>query len=50
MITPAALMISKSLVDMVIISGNSCIFVPPSRGSGQRRGATRERLEVDLGR
>lgn len=35
---------------MIIISGNICIFVPPSRGNGLRRGTTRERLKVEKGR
>lgn len=29
---------------------NICIFATLPRGSGQRRGTTRERLEVDMGR
>ena len=35
---------------MVNIRFNICIFAVLPRGSGQRRGTTRERLEVDKGR
>lgn len=35
---------------MINILFNICIFAVLPRGSGQRRGTTRERLEVDKGR
>lgn len=35
---------------MVNIRFNICIFAASSRGSGQRRGTTRERSRMDMGR
>lgn len=50
MIHPPMLMIYKVLAIMMNNRIYICIFAMLPRGSGQRRGTTRERLEVDKGR
>lgn len=50
MIPAAMLMYYKVLAIMINNQTNICIFASLPRGSGQRRGTTRERLEVDKGR
>lgn len=50
MIHPPVLMIHKVLAVMINNRIYICIFAMLPRGSGQRRGTTRERLEVDKGR
>lgn len=44
------LMIYKVLAIMINIRFYICIFAASSRGSGQRRGTTRERSRKDMGR
>lgn len=50
MIHPPMLMIYKVLAIMMNNRIYICIFAMLPRGRGQRRGTTRERLEVDKGR
>lgn len=50
MIHPPMLMNHKVLAVMINNRIYICIFAMLPRGSGQRRGTTRERLEVDKGR
>lgn len=49
MIPPSLLMIYKRMMKRLAIPRLSRIFAPQPRGSGLRRGTTRERLVVDMG-
>lgn len=48
-ITPAMLMIYKSMSVFCVVSRKCCTFASQPRGSGLRRGTTPERLVVDMG-